>query len=126
MHQRCTNYANQIFSRSADTWLRAGLLSFIALFAGTLTVAWAVARSDYFLETNRTPPQPVPFSHQHHVSGLGIDAYVDGMVTPIALAVAQHEFARAAAHLALHRRRAAGDGDAQVYRFPVHDVRERH
>lgn len=63
----------QTFSRSADTWFRAGLLSLVVLFGGTLTVAWAVARSDFLLETNRTPPQPVPFSHQHHVSGLGID-----------------------------------------------------
>ena len=57
------------------------------------------------------------------VSGFGIDAYVDGVVTPVALAVAQHQFARAvAAHLALHRRRAAGNRDTQVDRFLVPDV----
>src|SRR5262249_25259733 len=32
-----------------------------------------VGRSAYFSNVGIRQPQPVPFSHQHHVSGLGID-----------------------------------------------------
>lgn len=32
-----------------------------------------VPRMNYNTEVSFTQPQPVPFSHQHHVSGLGID-----------------------------------------------------
>ena len=54
------------------------------------------------------------------VSTFGINAYVEGAVTPVALTVAQDQFARAvAARLALHRRRAAGNRDTQVNRFLV-------
>jgi hypothetical protein len=37
---------------------------------------WLLAelnRSSYVTEANLVRPQPVPFSHKHHVSGLGID-----------------------------------------------------
>ena len=34
---------------------------------------WAWPRTDYVRHTNWTVQQPVPFSHQHHVAGLGID-----------------------------------------------------
>lgn len=34
---------------------------------------FALGRSDYWTRTKEPLAQPVPFSHQHHVAGLGID-----------------------------------------------------
>src|SRR5690349_275187 len=34
---------------------------------------WLWPRTDYLRHTHLTTEQPVPFSHQHHVAGLGID-----------------------------------------------------
>lgn len=64
----------QIFSPSADTWLRLLALGMFAALGGGLAVVIAFARSDYYTGANIHPPdQPVPFSHEHHVGGLGID-----------------------------------------------------
>lgn len=63
----------QIFTRTADTWLRAAMISFAVGALGVVVLAETVARSDYVTLANRVQPQPVPFSHQHHVAGLGID-----------------------------------------------------
>src|SRR4051812_21554084 len=44
--------------------------------AGLLTLAgagWIFPSIDYFTGLHIVQPQPVPFSHDHHVSGLGID-----------------------------------------------------
>jgi hypothetical protein len=64
----------QIFSRSADTWLRLFVVGGAALAAGGITGVIGFARSDYYTGSRLHPlPQPVPFSHRHHVAGLGID-----------------------------------------------------
>src|SRR5205823_2460984 len=63
----------QIFHRSFNT------LSKVSIFGGVFIVAgmgWAWAkfvRSDYATGAGVVRAQPIPFSHQHHVSGLGID-----------------------------------------------------
>jgi hypothetical protein len=63
----------QIFHRSTNT------ISRVTIFGGLLlvmvvTLAWAgVIRAPYVTEQDVVRDQPVPFSHQHHVSGLGID-----------------------------------------------------
>jgi hypothetical protein len=41
----------------------------VALFFGP----WLLPRSDYVSEVSMVQPQPVPFSHEHHVGGLGLD-----------------------------------------------------
>jgi hypothetical protein len=41
----------------------------VALFFGP----WLLPRSGYVSEVSMVQPQPVPFSHEHHVGGLGID-----------------------------------------------------
>src|SRR5690242_4148945 len=57
----------QIFSPSADTWLRLFALGGAAALAASLSVWIAFARSDYYTGADIHPPaQPVPFSHQHH------------------------------------------------------------
>jgi len=63
----------QIFHRSTNSISRATI--FGAVFVVSF-VFWAMAqiqRSPYVTYAGVARPQPVPFSHQHHVAGLGID-----------------------------------------------------
>jgi hypothetical protein len=63
----------QIFHRSAN------VISRLSIYAGIFTVAvvlWACInfqRSPYATYAAVVRPQPVPFSHEHHVAGMGID-----------------------------------------------------
>src|SRR3954447_10119502 len=44
--------------------------------AGLLTLAgagWIFPSINYYTRVDFVQPQPVPFSHEHHVSGLGLD-----------------------------------------------------
>src|SRR4051812_42358414 len=64
----------RIFSPSADLWMRLALAGGVCLVSASVTLAVAWARSDFVTGANLHPPsQPVPFSHKHHVAGLGID-----------------------------------------------------
>lgn len=64
----------QIFAPSADTWLRLFFIGTLAITGGTLVAVVGYARSDYYTGVRLHPPvQPVPFSHKHHVGGLGLD-----------------------------------------------------
>jgi hypothetical protein len=63
----------QIFHPSANTLSR---LSLAAIAAGPfllLAVTYLVERSPYQTQERVIREQPVPFSHEHHVRGLGID-----------------------------------------------------
>ncbi len=63
----------QIFRPYADTVARATLLAIVIMpFLGT-GVAYLVMRSEDITDRSITPNQPVPFSHEHHVGGLGLD-----------------------------------------------------
>src|SRR2546421_7401739 len=63
----------QIFHRSTNPFARITI--FGAIFVvGFLTWAFAeLSRSDYATRAIQAREQPVPFSHAHHVGGLGID-----------------------------------------------------
>jgi len=63
----------QIFRPGANTWLRLGLASLIVVPLAAAGVGGAWVRSDYATEVGMNRTQPVPFSHQHHVGGLGLD-----------------------------------------------------
>jgi hypothetical protein len=64
----------QIFSTAADAWLRLFMLGGLAVGAGGVAGSIGFARSDYYTGARIHPaPQPVPFSHRHHVGGLGLD-----------------------------------------------------
>ena len=83
--QRCTNrlpvigrrgterpLSMQIFHRSTNTLSRATIYGAVFVVAALF---WAGADSALALRhlCRSAKPQPVPFSHQHHVAGLGID-----------------------------------------------------
>lgn len=63
----------QIFHRSANQIARISLLALLIVIASSGYVAWLVNRSPYITRVGEAPEQPVPFSHEHHVRGLGID-----------------------------------------------------
>jgi len=63
----------QIFHRSANSLARVSILAVVVIVAVLGFVAWEVQRSPYATWQGIEQVQPVPFSHQHHNAGLGID-----------------------------------------------------
>lgn len=63
----------QIFRRSADTWLRLGLLMLLVAVLGGLLVALTLDSTDYRTGRDWVIDQPLPFSHVHHAGQLQID-----------------------------------------------------
>ena len=62
-----------IFGQRANLVMNAALLGVAGLFVVLLLLIWVVPVMGYNTQERYTPQQPVPFSHQHHVSGLGLD-----------------------------------------------------
>jgi|SRR3954447_14576632 Cytochrome c7 and related cytochrome c len=63
----------QIFHRSTNAAARISIIATVVLVGALLWFFDAMQRSPYYMGQGVAPAQPVPFSHQHHVSGLGID-----------------------------------------------------
>src|SRR5215813_10803627 len=63
----------QIFHRSTNTLSRASIYGAVFIIAGLGLGLNELQRSPYITYAGVVKPQPVPFSHQHHVTGLGID-----------------------------------------------------
>jgi hypothetical protein len=63
----------QIFHRSTNTVSRVSLFGAVFFIAFLSWVTLELSRSSYMTRQGLTLKQPVPFSHEHHVSGLGID-----------------------------------------------------
>ena len=64
---------SQVFPKNANAWSKASLITIMFLLIG---VGWAVLtlqRSDLVTGANEFIEQPVQFSHQHHVGGIGIE-----------------------------------------------------
>src|SRR5271170_7816748 len=63
----------QIFHPSANTLSRLTIFGALGVGLGMLLLAYLVMQSPYQTQVKVVRPQPVPFSHEHHVRGLGID-----------------------------------------------------
>ena len=63
----------QIFHPSTNTLSRVTVFGGLAFIGGILLLLWVYVRSSYFTGADLERPQPVQFSHKHHVSDDGID-----------------------------------------------------
>lgn len=63
----------QIFHRSTNAISRLSIVVGFLLVGGLLWFFAEMQRSPYYSQRSLARMQPVPFSHEHHVSGLGID-----------------------------------------------------
>ncbi len=63
----------QVFHPVTNTLARASILGALVLLGVLALAGLRIADSPYTKNTDVYVTQPVPFSHQHHVKGLGID-----------------------------------------------------
>jgi hypothetical protein len=63
----------QIFRPSANTLAKASIVVGVVLVAGLGFALDTLFRSPYNTRVKESRGQPVPFSHKHHVAGIGID-----------------------------------------------------
>ena len=63
----------QIFHPAMNTIAKASIVGVVIASAGAGALAWNIEKSPYITRQGDAQAQPVPFSHQHHVRGLGID-----------------------------------------------------
>ena len=63
----------QIFHRSTNTLSRVTIFGAVFIVGFIFWVIGGIVRSPYATDQGIAREQPVPFSHQHHVAGLGID-----------------------------------------------------
>ena len=62
-----------IFGPVANLVVKLGLLGLAGAVLLLLLAWWVWPRTDYGRNVKSMQEQPVPFSHEHHVAGLGID-----------------------------------------------------
>ena len=63
----------QIFHYSTNTIARVSIYGALILIALLGFAVGVVNMAPYVTEVNIPQPQPIPFSHMHHVGGLGLD-----------------------------------------------------
>jgi Cytochrome c7 and related cytochrome c len=63
----------QIFHRSTNTFSKLSIFGAVFILAALAAVITAINRSGYVTQAGVAREQPVPFSHQHHVGGAGLD-----------------------------------------------------
>src|SRR5436305_726741 len=77
----------QLFRPGANTIAVLVMAAIGAAPVLAVGVSYQLMRSPYATDQNVTRNQPVPFSHKHHVSGLGLDCrYCHASVTTSAFA----------------------------------------
>lgn len=64
---------SQIFHPSTNTISKVSIFGAVFWLGGLAWVLSELNRSSYATDVNVPLEQPVPFSHRHHVSGIGID-----------------------------------------------------
>ncbi len=62
----------QLFHPSSKVIARVSIVLAGLVVGGIMITGTAIFRSAYFTHVEEPREQPVPFSHQHHVAGLGI------------------------------------------------------
>ena len=63
----------QLFPRWANLAARLALVGLVLLPLGVIGLLLALPYTPYVTSQGLAPAQPVPFSHEHHVGGLGLD-----------------------------------------------------
>ena len=63
----------QLFPRWSTLAVRAALVLLLAFPVGFVVLLMALQYTPYVTGQTLAPEQPVPFSHQHHVGGLGLE-----------------------------------------------------
>lgn len=63
----------QIFNRSTNFLSKFSIFGSLFIVAGVAGSGWEIYRSPWVTRVNVPREQPVPFSHEHHVTGLGLD-----------------------------------------------------
>jgi hypothetical protein len=63
----------QLFSPGATIAVKLVLSGLAALVVGVVIVLYMATWSTWATGQGMPPPQPVPFSHRHHVQGAGLD-----------------------------------------------------
>jgi hypothetical protein len=64
---------SQIFHHSTNTLAKVSIFGGVFAAAATIWVVLEINRSPYVTRAHEAREQPVPFSHAHHVGGLGVD-----------------------------------------------------
>ena len=63
----------QIFPKSSNIWSKTSIIVVLGVVASLGAALPVLQRSDFVTTANKYKDQPVQFSHQHHVGGIGID-----------------------------------------------------
>ncbi len=61
----------QVFPSSTNTISRVSIFGAVFFAVGLLFVVYLIFRSPYVTQVNVTVDQPVPFSHEHHITAVG-------------------------------------------------------
>src|ERR1019366_5625010 len=64
---------SQIFRRSTNTFTRVTIFGAVFILGFAVWAVDRLSRSDYATRATQAREQPVPFSHAHHVGGIGVD-----------------------------------------------------
>src|SRR5882672_9594125 len=115
----------QIFRPYADTLARVVLTAILVVPFLAIAIAYSIMRSSYITGENITLGQPVPFSHEHHVSGLGLDCrYCHAGVERSPVAGVPPTHTCMTCHSALYERRNVGAGAPQPRRQQAHSLEQ--
>jgi len=63
----------QIFGRSINWVANVSIVGGVVVAGSLLGIVLNINRLDYVSDVGNPKAQPVPFSHKHHVTGIGID-----------------------------------------------------
>ena len=63
----------RVFHRSTNTLARVSVFGFVFVLAGLAWATITIGKSAYLTNVSVAQRQPVPFSHEHHVNGVGLD-----------------------------------------------------